>query len=333
LAKKDADAKRLVGEIRAASEWNDEKLRGLFVSSRPLQERLTGATTPAEADAVRSQYARRALKRSIDDLIQLLRTGLEPEPDLILQLAEAVEVACAILAESARDAVADHQDIVAEALLPAARSAVTLSDFVNVICAKLAADAHADGCGGAERWPRIHYANARRNTANDELFHSWKVGAGLLRKQTPQDKPDKPIATARDRTLEAMCRLLPETMRRCYPVFPVLFDRDEKLIAPTTATGALAEPYKALARFLAVVRHSEDKEARSKALRDFLATNDNALEKFARDAQIQTDYANTRDRIIAEVERIDAEADSTNPKPVAWLRPMGPKLSFASGSR
>jgi hypothetical protein len=334
LAKKDASAKQLVDDIRATSKWDDERLRDLFVPSDSLQECLAGATTPAEADAVRRQYARWGLKRSINDLIQLLRTALEPEPDLIPQLAEAIEVACVILAESARHAGAEYQDILAEALLPAVRSAVTLTDFVNGPCAELAAEAHAAGRRGAERWPRIHNANARRNTGTDKILREWKVGAGLPNRPTPQGE-HTPITTARDRTLEAMCRLLPETMRRSYPVLPVLFNRKEKLIAPATASGALASPYKTLARFIAVVRHSEDKEARRKALNDFLAANDTAIGHFPNSTSMRANYANTRKRLIAEVQAIDSKTESNNlksPQP-AWLRPAAPALSFSPGSK
>ena len=326
LAKLDADTKQPVGDMCAASDWDNNKLLELFLPSG-----LTGTIrTPAEADVTRQKHAIRA----IHDFAQVLRTELEPEADLIPRLAEAIECACALLTEAAKDAGAEHQDILAEALLPAVRSAIMLTDFVNGPCAELAAEAHAVSRRGAERWPRIHYANARRNTGTDKIFREWKVGAGLPNRPAPQCVPT-PITTARDRTLEAMCRLLPETMRRSYPVFPVLFSRKEKLIAPATATGALATPYKTLARFIAIVRHSEDKEARRKALHDFLAANDTAVGQFPNGSSMRANYANTRKRLTAEVLAIDSKTESSNPKSPqpAWLRPVAPALSFSPGSK
>lgn len=305
----------------------EHQLLGLFLNAEPTA--IDAAH--AEADAARQAHGRRA----IENFIHSLRTALEPEPVIIPRLAESIVLAAAMLRDAARGATADHQELLAEALLPAARAAVALADFVNRPAAELAPKAHAAGRNAAERWPRIHHANAHRNTETEKDFRKWKIGAGLPRKPAKQDRKTH-NSVARDRTIEALCRLLPETMRRCYPVLPLLFDSSGKPIPPSTENGTLAGPYKALAEFIVFVRHSETAKPRAKALLDFLAANDAAAAQLPKKSQLRTEYARTRKRLAAEVKRMDAEPESNDakaPPAPAWLRRTAPLIAFVSSGR
>jgi hypothetical protein len=119
-------------------------------------------------------------------------------------------------------------------------------------------------------------------------------------------------------------------------VLPVLFDDNGKPIPPRTEKGELADPYKTVAGFLVTIRHSKKKEPRTKALHEFLKANDAALTRLPKTSAIRAGYTATRKRLETEVARMDALLGSEakqGPPPPAWLRPVGPALSFARGTR
>jgi hypothetical protein len=333
VVQKNPELGDMVAKLRADAEQRADDLRdktgnllGLFVTSQSAE---------VEAAHAKADNDRRAnALRDIEEFIRALRTTIEPEPAIIAPLAEAIVRAAAFLRDSANGAAAARQDL-ADALLPAARAAVALTDLVNGPCAEGAPDAHKAARSVVERWPRTHHSNARLNTETDKLFRKWKIGAERPRKATAQDEPT-PITTARDRTLDALCLLLPEILRGSYPVLPVLFDDNGKPIPPRTETGELADSYKTVAGFLVTIRHSKKKEPRTKALHDFLKANDAALTRLPKTSGIRAGYTATRKRLETEVARMDAPLGSEakqGPPPPAWLRPVGPALSFARGTR
>lgn len=333
VVQKNPELGDMVAELRADAEQRANDLRdktgnllGLFVTSQSAE---------VEAAHAKADNDRRAnALRDIEEFIRALRTTIEPEPAIIAPLAEAIVRAAAFLRDSANDAGAVRQDL-ADALLPAARAAVALTDLVNGACAEGSPDAHKAARSVVERWPRIHHSNARLNTETEKLFREWQIGAERPRKATAQDEPT-PITTARDRTLDALCLLLPEILRGSYPVLPVLFDDNGKPIPPRTEKGELADPYKTVAGFLVTIRHSKKKEPRTKALHEFLKANDAALTRLPKTSAIRAGYTATRKRLETEVARMDALLGSEakqGPPPPAWLRPVGPALSFARGTR
>jgi hypothetical protein len=259
--------------------------------------------TPEDADRARRDYAR----RSIADFLDALRTALEPEPANIPELAEVIARTADLLRQSA--AAPEAAPLLDKALVPAARAAVSLAAFVNGPVLTNAPQEHAGARAEAECWPRIHYANATRNTEADELFRSFRIGAGRPHRTAKQTRPT-PHSTAFDRTLDAMLLLLPDALRPgVFPVLPLLLDEAGHPIPPRTADGELAKPYLDLAHFLVTIRHTAPdwKEARKKAFRDFLALNDAKLGNLPRG--LRNAYQRTR-----------ASLNDTNMPPPKWLR-------------
>jgi len=303
----------MVSDLRAAREQSSadltEKVANYLASQdqfgQPAEtEAACPAMTPEDADRARRDYAR----RSIADFLDALRTALEPEPANIPELAEVIARVADLLRQSA--AAPEAAPLLDKALEPAARTAVTLAAFVNGPVLANAPQEHAGARAEAECWPRIHYANATRNTEADELFRSFRIGAGRPHRTAKQTRP-APHSTAFDDTLGAMLLLLPDALRPgVFPVLPLLLDEAGRPIPPRTADGELAKPYLDLARFLVTIRHTPPnwKEARKKAVRDFLALNDAKLGNLPRG--LRNAYQRTR--------------ASLNGPPPKWLRSSSP---------
>lgn len=272
LARMDADAAALRHEIVSAPDHPAvitaaEELAGL----RPPPRR-----TPEEADAAQ----RRAFRYRVEELLETLRDGLEPDPATLPALAQIADRAAAILRDAATRPEAAA--FLADALLPAACAAVTLADFVNGPCRERAPQAHAAARANSERWPRIHHASPAGNAQEEATLRENPLG----RRPAKQIRKDRAHPAAFEATLKAMRQLLPDALRPGgFPVFPMLLSADGQPIPPRTPDDdRLAEPYLALAFFLVTMRHTPKKATatREKALCTFLAANDAALDALPR---------------------------------------------------
>lgn len=268
---------------------------------------------PEEADRACQHDARRA----IEAMLKTLRTGYEPDPTDIACLAALASAAADHLRTAA--ASPEASPLLDKALVPAACAAVALADLVNGPCLQHAPQAHAEARAAAERWPRIHYASAKRNKQEADHFKSHPISPS----PRLQHGDDRAHTAAFSATLKAMHDLLPDAFHpAAFPVLPVLLDAGQP-IQPRTAEGELSEPYAALARFILTVRHTHKREnkVRSEALEEFLAFNDEARARQPR--AVRTRYDRTRSFLLHFVQNLHTENAGQHP---AWLRPVAPVI-------